>query len=312
MNIFNDNNNINFDRKTILTVGTFDGVHLGHEYLLNKLLSTASNENLRPLVVTLHPHPQITLQNPNKPPVKLLNTIEERLDMLDRKGIPNVLIINFTQEFAKTPAEIFLKNILFDKVGFSKILIGYDHSFGRNREGDIELVTKLSKELNFEVENLTAISNDSTIVSSTQIRNSITNCNIELANKCLGYLYSISGKVVEGFKRGRTIGYPTANIDVSDINKLVPGNGVYAVKVEIENTQYYGMANIGVKPTFDNDDKITIEVNIFEFDDDIYGKEIRLFFIDYIRSERKFENVNELKKQLENDKLKVQSIIKEL
>jgi len=314
MNIYKSFDEIPYVKNTILTVGTFDGVHLGHRIIIEKLLSYSKNQNLRNLILTFDPHPQIVLKKKNKPELKLLSTIEERLELFERFGIENVLIIPFSKEFSKTSPEEFIVKYLNEKVGFSKILIGYDHLFGKNREGSIELLNKYCDELNFDIEKLSALrsenSNEDIIISSTKIRNALSEKNLSLANEYLGYNYFLKGKVTHGDKRGRTIGYPTANVSTQDPNKFIPAKGVYLVSTIIGDKKYFGMANLGNRPTFVDSKQTILEVNIFDFKEDIYDKIINVEFIEYIREERKFENREEIIRQLVLDEEKCRHMLK--
>lgn len=310
MDIFRDFDEIQFDNNTVLTVGTFDGVHLGHQKILRRLLDISTKENLRNLVITLDPHPQIVIKKENRPKISLLTTIDERLKLLEKFNVQNTLVINFTYEFSQTPPETFIKDYLIKQIGFKKILIGHDHLFGKNRGGNQQLLEQLSKEYSFEIEKVDPLIISDIIVSSTKIRNLINEKKIEIANKLLGYKYFINGVVIKGDQRGRKLGFPTANIEVNSPDKLIPPIGVYLVSIEIERNNYYGMANIGYRPTFDNNNKLTIEVNIFDFDQDIYGKHITMYFIKYLREEIKFNSIDNLLKQMQKDKENCIAILK--
>jgi riboflavin kinase/FMN adenylyltransferase/tRNA pseudouridine(55) synthase len=302
MNKYFSFDEIDHDPNSVITVGTFDGIHLGHQMILSRLSEVAAKDKLRPVLLTLHPHPQIVLQKAEKPPVFLLSTIEERMRLFEKYELENVLVIPFTKEFAGTDPEVFVVNYLLEKVGFKKILIGFDHLFGNNRAGDIELLHRLSKEYGFEIEQLGEIQESNEKISSTKIRRALHEGNLEEANKMFGYEYFVLGRVVEGEKRGRTIGFPTANIESPSKNKLMPSNGVYFVSSEIEGKLYYGMANKGVRPTFKNDAEPNLEVHFFDFDKDIYGQDIPIYFHKFIREEKKFAGIDEIVAQLNKDK----------
>lgn len=302
MKVYKSFDEIKYNPATVLTIGTFDGVHKGHGKILGRLREIASEENLRALVITFHPHPQTVLQRNDRNPVYLLTTIQERLKLFEKYGIENVLIIPFSYEFSQTTPEDFIKIYLNQKIGFSKILIGYDHFFGKNREGNLELLQKLSLETGFGVERINRFSEDENIISSTVIRNELLARNLDKANYLLGYEYFIEGKVVTGDKRGAKLGIPTANIQSPHPNKLLPSNGVYFVSLQINGTTHYGMANIGTRPTFTDETIRTIEVNIFDFNSDIYNKVVTVNFLKFIREEKKFGGIEEFLAQLKMDK----------
>jgi riboflavin kinase / FMN adenylyltransferase len=309
MNIYRAFNEIDYNSETVLTVGTFDGVHLGHQLIINKLLNISEKNNLRHVLITIDPHPQIVLQKPDKKPIALLTTIEERLRLFERFGIQNTLIIPFTKEFAQTSPDEFVRKYLYKMVGIKKMLIGYDHLFGKNREGNEELLKKLSDELSFDIEKLPALQDKEVIISSTKIRDAISDKNIEFANEMLGYNYCVHGKILKGDERGAKIGYPTANIYPDNNYKLIPSNGIYLVSAEINNQKYYGMGYIGTRPTFTQDTRPTLEVNFFDFEGDIYNTEIFVEFLSYIRDDKKFDSIEALVKEIQNDERICRSLI---
>ena len=302
MKVYRNFDEIEFDKNTVLTLGTFDGVHLGHKKILDRLKQISETENLRNVVLTMDPHPQIVLQKSDKPPVFLLTNINERIKEFRNSGVENCVVITFSYEFSQTPAEKFIRKYLCGKVGMSKILIGYDHMFGKNRDGDQELLDRLGKELDFVVERIDALQDDEIIISSTKIRTAIKEHKIEKANEMLGYKYMIQGTVVKGDGRGKQLGYPTANIIPPNLHKLVPANGVYIVSSEINGVNYYGMANIGTRPTFHDHNTSTIEVHFLELDEDLYGTELYVQFHKFIREERRFNGAEELVKQINIDR----------
>lgn len=310
MEIYNKFEEIEFNKDTVLTVGTFDGVHKGHQTIIHSLISIASKDKLRHMLITFHPHPQIVLKSKGKEPICLLTTMEERINLFRHFGIENLLIIPFDYKFSQTPPESFIQDFLIKKIGMKKILIGYDHVFGRNRGGGFELLERMGLEQDFIVERMHAEQNQETIISSTKIRDAVRKGLIEEANNMLGYDYLYSGIVVHGDRRGRTIGFPTANITSRDENKLMPGMGVYSVSVKIENKTLFGMANIGTRPTFYNNNKVILEVNIFDFDDDIYNSSIQVNFHNFIRTEKRFGSKEELISQLKNDEEKCRNLQK--
>lgn len=290
---------IEYNPKTVLTVGTFDGVHIGHNEILSRLISY-KNE-FRTCIVTFHPHPQHVLGN-KSPKLTLLTSIKERIDLFENLGIDSVLVIPFDKSFSYLSARDFISEILYKKLGISKFLIGYDHSFGKNREGKFELLKQMGNELNFEVEQIKAKSDEENIVSSTLIRHKIQNREIEYVKNLLGRFYFVTGIVKEGHQRGRTIGFPTANVIPEDKNKLIPGNGSYVVKSNIEGEEFYGMANIGVRPTFLDNAQPLLEVHFFNLDMNLYGKELKIEFLNFIREEKKFNVLEELVEQLNKDR----------
>ncbi len=282
----------------ILTIGTFDGVHIGHQKILKRVVALAQEEDLVPTVLTLFPHPRMVLQKDNS--IKLLNTIDERIQLLKNLGIEEVIVKEFTKEFANLSAKDYVEHILVDELNTKQIVIGYDHHFGKNRSANIDDLKVFAKAFNFKVEEISAQEIEDVTVSSTKIRNALNNGHIEIANSYLGYNYFISGDVVKGKGIGRTLDYPTANIDIKESYKLIPRDGVYVVKSEIEGLTIYGMMNIGTNPTVDGKTR-SIEVHFFDFDKDIYGETLRIEFLHWLRSEQKFENLEALQKQLSND-----------
>lgn len=301
MNIFHSFDEITYDENTILTVGTFDGVHRGHRTVIRKLMELAQHRGLRHIILTMHPHPQIVLQRSTQTPVKHLTSIDERLELFRRLEVGNVLVIPFTREFARTPPEAFVRESLYGKIGLKSILVGYDHLFGRNRKGDETLLQSLGRELGFEVIRIDAFGENDLIISSTAIRQALLSKNIEQANELLGYDYFAIGKVVRSSGRGRSIGYPSANVELSDPHKLLPSRGVYLVESTIGERKYFGMANIGTRPTFAHNNKPDFEIHFFDFAGDIYEHELNVSFLCYIRNEKKFSGSDALAAALKND-----------
>ena len=297
LNIYHSIHEFTTTKKTVFTLGTFDGVHVGHTKIIERLLN-ASSEDEQSLVLTFFPHPRMVLQKESD--IRLLNTIEERTALLQKAGLQNLIIHPFDQAFSRLTAEEFVKNILVDIFNIKKIIIGHDHRFGRNRTANIDDLILYGKEYGFEVEQISAQEIDEVSISSTKIRKALTAGKIALANEYLGYNYSFSGTVVHGKKLGRTIGFPTANLKIEESYKLIPANGVYAVKCKVGNQDVNGMLNIGTNPTVEGQG-ISIEVNLFEFDSDIYGEKITVEMIKRIRDEHKFASVDELKAQLSKD-----------
>ena len=301
MQVYREFEGLQRNNSTVISIGTFDGVHGAHRQVLDKVLELSKANNARSFIVTFHPHPQEVLKN-KTPDIKLLTTTDEKIKLFEKIGIENVLIINFTEEFSKTNARDFYKNIIYSKVGVSHLVVGFDHVFGRNREGDFGTLQGLGKEFGFEVHRVEEIDIEDIKVSSTKIRHFLAEGNIEMANKLLGHEYGFEGIVVAGDNRGRTLGYPTVNIEAVSANKLIPADGVYCVRVELEGEEFYGMMNIGFSPTLTEGAKKVMEFNIFEFDRDIYGGKIYINFLTRLRSEIKFNSKDELVNQLHKDK----------
>ena len=302
MVIYRNINEIEKNDSTIISVGTFDGVHCAHRQVINKLLELAAGKNSRSFIITFDPHPQEILKN-KTPEIKLLTTISEKLKLFKELGIENVFIIKFTEEFSKTTAREFYEKLIYSRIGIKDLVVGYDHGFGRNREGDFQMLLDLGKEFGFGIHRVEEIDIDNMKVSSTNIRHLLAEGNIHRANSLLGYLYGFEAKVVSGDKiGGELIGFPTANLIPVAANKVIPGNGVYAVKVEIENKEYNGMMNIGVRPTINNDGKRTIEVNILDFSDNIYDSTITIYFVNKLREEKKFNSKEDLIEQIKIDR----------
>ncbi len=311
MKVYYSFDEIDYDKNTVLTVGTFDGVHRGHKRILDKLKEYSKEKKCRDLVITLHPHPQIVLQREGVKPLRLLTVIEERLELFEKYGVNNVLVLPFTKEFAKTKPEIFIKEYLVEKIGMKKMYIGFDHNFGKDRGGDADLLKNLSKELDFEQERVEPLSENDIVFSSTKIRNSLYDNNLSRANNMLGYYYFAKGTVAQGAKRGRQLGFPTANIHIDNPNKLLPDTGVYLVASKIDEEKHYGMANLGIRPTFTDDKVPTLEVHFFDFNKDIYGKAISVHFLKYIRPEMRFVKINNLIDQIGKDEEKCRNLTKD-
>jgi len=287
------------NKKTILTLGTFDGVHLGHQSILEKLKKATNNGEYESVVLTFFPHPRMVLNQDMS--IKLLNTIEEKTSLLANFGIDTLIIHPFDETFSKLTAEDFVKKILVEKLNIHKIIIGYDHRFGINRSANIDDLVNFGIKYSFEVEQISAKEIDDISISSTKIRKALLEGDVKTANNYLGYNYSFNGKVVEGKKNGRVINYPTANIQIDENYKLIPKNGVYIVSSKINEVVFYGMMNIGTNPTLGENEQ-TIEIHFFNFNSDIYSKEINISVIEYIREEQKFESLIALKAQLDKDK----------
>lgn len=293
-------------RNAVITIGTFDGVHSGHKQIINQLKEEAHVVNGETVIITFNPHPRKILQN-QLHEVNLINTLSEKIELLEIEGIDHLVIVPFTKSFSDQQAGDYIENFLVKYFHPHTIIIGYDHHFGRNREGNYQLLEAMKEKYNYKVKEIPKHVWKKNIISSTNIRNAIINGDIETANDCLGYDYFFEGVVIEGNKLGKTIGYPTANICINNKEKLIPANGVYAVGVVVEhhkspdNLLLKGMMNIGTRPTVGGT-KQTIEVNIFDFDEDIYGRTLRIYVKKYLRSEIKFSGLEALKVQLGKDK----------
>ena len=308
MNIHHDLKNFKA-RNPVLTIGTFDGVHLGHREVLLRLKDLAEKHNGESVVFTFYPHPRL-ITSPGETNLRLLTTLEEKTALFSESGIDHLINFPFTKEFSKLSYTDFVKNILVDQIQTHCLVVGYDHKFGKNREGGYKYLKKCADEYGFQIERLAALQMDDTHISSTKIRNALQKGEIETANRYLGYQFALHGHVVEGNRIGRKIGFPTANIEVSDVHKLIPGYGVYAVKILLNEKSYGGMLNIGTRPTFNNNaDNRSIEVHIFDFEGDLYNKEFTLVFEAKIREEQKFSGPEALVEQLKKDKTDAQKIL---
>ena len=306
MKRFNNINEFNCKKSTIITIGTFDGVHLGHQKILKKLNVEAENNGLESSVLTFFPHPR-TVLNPDST-LKLINTIEERISLFKKSKIDNLIVHPFTKEFSELDSEYYVKNILVDQLKAKIVLIGYDHKFGKNRTADINNLKEYGIKYNFEVIEIKAEEINDIAISSTKIRNSIKEGDIQLTNSYLGYEFSFFGKVVKGNSIGKTLGFPTANIKIGTDLKLIPKNGVYLISTIINQKIIFGMMNIGIKPTTNENTK-SIEVNLFDFNQDLYDTNITIYIKQFLREEIKFDSLNELKLQIEKDKITCNSII---
>jgi riboflavin kinase/FMN adenylyltransferase len=300
-------NNLNIPNP-IVTTGTFDGVHIGHRKIIERLKSLAVENKGETVVITFEPHPRLVLF-PEDSGLVLLSTMREKQELLTKAGIDHLIIVPFTKEFSRLSSHEWI-NMLMENLFLHTLVIGYDHHFGRNREGSIEQLKEFSRELEFNLEEIPAQDIDDIRVSSTKIRQALKEGEIKAANSFLQYPYSFTGIVVEGDKRGRTIGYPTANLKIEDPLKLIPADGVYAVNVWVDNKMYKGMLNIGLRPTVDGK-KHSIEVHIFDLEQDLYEKSITLQLMSKIRNEKKFESIDALKLQLDNDAMVAMNELKE-
>lgn len=294
---------------TVITIGTFDGVHIGHKKILERLINSAKLLEIESTVLTFFPHPRMVLQQDSN--IKLLNTIEEKEMILSNLGLDFLIIHPFSKEFSRLSAIEFVRDILVNKLNTKKIIIGYDHRFGRNRNADINDLKNYGTTFDFNVEEITAQEIDDVSVSSTKIRKALAEGDVSKANSYLGYNYMLTGIVTKGKGLGRQLNFPTANIYIKEEYKLIPKNGVYVVKAKLNNSTVFGMMNIGYNPTVNGTQK-TIEVNFFNFNDDLYGKKIKVDILERIRDEVKFNSINDLKVQLTKDQETATSLIAKL
>lgn len=299
----------NSTKPSVITIGTFDGVHIGHKKIINQLTSISSKNNLISILLSFFPHPKMVLQNDKE--LKLINTIQEKEGLLNSLNLDYLIIKEFTKEFSRLSALEFVRDVLVNKLNAKHIIIGYDHHFGRNRTANIEQLKEFGELYDFKVTEILAQDIDDIAISSTKIRKALINGEITLANKFLGYNFFFSGNVVHGNNIGKTISFPTANIKIDAPYKLVPKNGVYIVKTIIDNQITFGMMNIGYNPTFNGKQK-SIEIHFINFNKNIYDKTLTIEMILRIRNEIKFNSVDDLKKQLEQDKLSTLNYIKSL
>jgi riboflavin kinase/FMN adenylyltransferase len=299
--VIQNTENFRIESPTIVTIGTFDGVHLGHQKILSRLKELKEKTGLKTVVLTFEPHPRKVLF-PEQKDLKLLTLIDEKLELLDRYGVDVTVVYPFTRQFSESDPQFYIEEILFRSLKVKHLVIGYDHKFGKNRTGNIITLKEFANKDGFFVEEISAKDIDHIAVSSSKIRKALEEGNIEMASEYLGHPFSIKGLVVKGKQLGRTLGYPTANVKPDGEEKIVPKIGIYFVGVVVENVNYYGMMSIGFNPTTDSDDKIKLEVNIFDFNSDIYNKSIKLNFLKRLRDEKKFANLTDLKIQLAKDR----------
>ncbi len=296
-------------KKPVVTIGTFDGVHLGHQRVIGRLKEIAQQQGGESVIFTFNPHPRL-VTSPDKTNLRLLTTLDEKKELFSQAGIDHLIIYPFTKSFAELKYSEFVETILVGKIKTHCLVVGYDHRFGKNREGSFEYLQMCASRHNFIIEKLDPLLMDDYHISSTRIRKALEEGNISKANALLGYRYTLHGRVVEGTRTGRKIGFPTANIEVSDVNKLIPGYGVYAVELTAGGNRYKGMLNIGTRPTFNtNADKRSIEVNIFDFSGNLYHQQITLIFAAKIRDEQKFSGIKALAEQLQKDKITALKIL---
>lgn len=295
--------------RPVVTIGTFDGVHLGHRKVLDRLREIAREMEGETVIFTFYPHPRQVL-TPEEKNLRLLTTLQEKTALLEKAGVDHLIIYPFTREFAALSYAEFVSTVLVGQMKTACLVVGYDHKFGRNREGDYQYLRKCAEDHQFIIEQLDVLLMNEAHISSTKIREALEAGDVKKANSYLGYSYELHGRVVEGVQLGRKIGFPTANIEASEVAKLIPGYGVYAVRVRLKDAEYKGMLNIGSRPTFNqNADNRSIEVHLFDFNDSLYGKELTLVFADKIREERKFSGIEELTRQLHHDKARAIEIL---
>lgn len=286
------------DHPTVVTIGTFDGVHVGHQKILERLVNTAKASNLESAILTFFPHPRMVLQKDAG--IRLINTIEERKQILAKSGVDHLIVHPFTQQFSRLTAREFVRDILVHKLKAKKVIIGYDHRFGRNRTADINTLKEFGREYDFEVEEISKQDVEEVAVSSTKIRQALLDGLVEKANRYLSYPFSLAGTVVKGKGLGKEFEFPTANLEIKEEYKLIPKNGVYVVRSEIDGEEVFGMMNIGTNPTVGGTNK-TIETHFFDLDKDLYGKYLSIELLTRIRDEKKFDTVEDLKRAMKQD-----------
>ncbi len=302
--------NFRIESPTIVTIGTFDGVHLGHQKILQRLQELKQKTGLKTVVLTFDPHPRKVLF-PEQKDLKLITLVDEKLELLEKYGVDTTVVYPFSHGFSQLEADLYVHDILMRQLNVKHLVIGYDHKFGKDRSGDINTLRGFSASCGFTIEEISARDIDHIAVSSSRIRKALEEGNIDLAAGFLGYDFFLNGKVVKGKQLGRTLGFPTANLKPAEAEKIIPKTGVYFVAVSINGEKHYGMMSVGYNPTTDTDDAIKLEVNIFDFDHDIYGKTIKLIFLKRLRDEEKFATLNDLKAQIHRDRQLCLQLIKD-
>jgi riboflavin kinase / FMN adenylyltransferase len=310
MKIIKDLAEIKRDDKSVITLGTFDGLHLGHQQIVNEVIEKSKQIGGRNFLLTFEPHPRKVI--PGRNDVKLLSTFDEKIEILEKLGLENLFVINFTIEFSKQSPEDFVKKYLIDGIGLKEIVIGYDHHFGKERDGNFELLQKMGKKFNFSVTLIPEFSIEDETISSTKIRNALLAGDVTRAGKMLGRFYSFKGVIVRGDGRGRKLGFPTANISVDDTDKLIPAKGIYAAECIVENEKHFGLLSLGSRPTFHKDGEIIPEFYIFDFDKDIYDRIMQVNLVEKIRDEEKFNSVEELIVRMKKDEVIGRKILSKL
>ena len=301
MKLHNSTDNLPVFKNAVITIGTFDGVHCGHQQIIQKLKDTASAAGGESVIITFHPHPRKVVSSVVTG-IRLINTLQERIDLMAKSGIDHLVVVPFTDFFANQSAEEYISDFLVDKFHPHTIIIGYDHRFGKDRTGNYKLLEEKAPVYNYRLMEIPEHLLDAAKVSSTNIRSAIIHGQVDEANKLLGYHFFFEGEVVHGDKIGRTLGYPTANLKILEEEKIIPGDGIYAVTADVDGKNYKGMMSIGFRPTI-NGKKRVVEVNLFDFSREIYGQVIRVYVVKYLRSEVRFNGLEALKEQLHLDKV---------
>jgi len=310
MKIIKDLAEIQRDKKSVVTLGTFDGLHLGHQEIVDEVLRKSREIDGRSFLLTFDPHPRKVI--PGRNDVKLLSTLEEKISILEKLSLENLFVVNFTAEFSKQTPEDFVKKYLIDGIGLSEIVIGYDHHFGKGRDGNFELLKEIGKKNNFSVTLVPEYSVDGETISSTKIRNALLEGDVVKAGKMLGRHYSFKGKIVRGDGRGKKLGFPTANIFINDEDKLIPAKGIYAAECTVQKEKHFGLLSLGSRPTFHKDGDVIPEFYIFDFDRDIYDEILKVELVEKIREEEKFDSVDDLIIQMKKDEEKGRTILSKL
>ena len=306
MRIYHSIEDFPSDVKTIVTIGTFDGVHKGHQIIINRVNEIAKKQALESVVLTFDPHPRHVIY-PDDQELRLIHTLEEKIEALSKTGVQNLVLHKFTKEFSRTESVNFIRDFLVTKLNMKYMVVGFDHHFGKNRQGTFDNLIELSDAYGFKIEKIKPQNIGEVTISSTKIRNAILEGDCKKANTYLSANFSITGKVVQGNKIGSSIGYPTANIEIENQWKILPKNGVYAVKILLKNQQYFGMLNLGNRPSI-SDDSFAIEVHLFDFNATIYNEELKIEFIQRIRDEQQFSDLEKLKSQLKIDAINCKQI----
>ena len=306
MRIYHSIEDFPSDVNTIVTIGTFDGVHKGHQIIINRVNEIAKKQALESVVLTFDPHPRHVIY-PDDQELRLIHTLEEKIEALSKTGVQNLVLHKFTKEFSRTESVNFIRDFLVTKLNMKYMVVGFDHHFGKNRQGTFDNLIELSDAYGFKIEKIKPQNIGEVTISSTKIRNAILEGDCKKANAYLSANFSITGKVVQGNKIGSSIGYPTANIEIENQWKILPKNGVYAVKILLKNQQYFGMLNLGNRPSI-SDDSFAIEVHLFDFNATIYNEELKIEFIQRIRDEKHFLDLEKLKSQLKIDAINCKQI----
>jgi riboflavin kinase/FMN adenylyltransferase len=307
MRVFSNLSQLSVFKNSVITIGTFDGVHKGHQKLIARINFLASQLNGESVVITFHPHPRLLI-NPQDNSLRLLNTVDEKISLLEKYGVNNLVVVPFSRDFSEQTANEYIENFLVKNFHPKQLVIGYDHKFGKDRSGDFHLLEQMGGKFDYAMEEIPKEMQDDIGISSTKIRQALQSGEIKLATELLGHSYALTGTVVRGLQNGRKIGFPTANIHVNDEHKLVPKTGVYAVHVWVNGNKFNGMLNIGYNPTFEGKEQ-TVEVNILDFAEDIYGSTIALEFIEFMRDEKKFTSVELLIEAIKSDEARTRKIL---